>query len=1078
MMKKNRFIGVVMSIVLCIGLIVFPVQAQSTEESSTKQTRNQTEDSAIEIKEKYAKLSQNTHSEAVYNAKKQGYYFIYTVGTVYANSAQYEIVFYDINKDTYTTVYTSEKGIEEAYINDAKAYFVKSDKVSSKDASGNYVYTFNLMLYAFDFDLGTSSQINMEPIISQSNWANLMSALGVDGKGRIYLATHDDLLYLYDKNGKLLSKTTYEGNIYDFFGFDTLSGNFYYKGEHNWRYWGYDHSMASLMAGNVNSANKISITEGNMMTLYQNGWFYHKSPVTMLNGKYLAALSTFNANALVLLDSNAYDYKDVTEETTTISILTSGVSVSMINIANSKAIKLACYTADSEYVDDVDVSSVGPRCALNSAGTSLIVKTDSNILTEYDIKTKKEKIKIQTSHPIYKLDIDQNLCRVLEREGNKFYIETFDLTYPSTFSATAPSSLKVGGSGTIQCSAGKGILLDYTYKSSNPAVVSVDAEGRINAWKAGTAKITITAGQISKKQTITIKVKDSALSKSNKIYAVNGTVGSYSAIMHKNANNYNYGTTKTAYLTALSNGGFERVEYVRGKVLVEKYDSKYKLISKKTVKRELELFGGFYSGKKYNYLVFGQSNPKESDKKEVIRVVKYDKKWKRCGVCSIKGANTYTPFDAGGLDMAETGGRLYIHTCHTMYAGSDGYNHQANCTFVVNESNMKLVDSYSDVMNLSYGYVSHSFAQQIETDGTYIYRADLGDAYPRGIAITATKVGDKINKPTMYATAISIPGNIGSNYTGYTLSDIKLGDNSYIVAGTGIKETDSTANVYVNAGSKAKINQGITWITNYKTSDNVNVKSPKLVKLNGTQFLLMWEEINTKTQAYKTKMVLLDESGNKVSSIYSSKLALSMCDPVVTKSGRVVWYVTNNGSPVFVEINPYKLSKVQSNTKKLTTFKKDKTSLFDNSSKSGYRIGDIVIKNKGIYKVTASSTVTFCGLTSSSVTSLTVPNTIKLGKKTYKVTAIGNKACYKYTNLKKVVIGANVKKIGAYAFSNCKKLKSVVIKTTKLKASAVGSRAFKGIYAKATIKVPKGMKSAYKKILLKKGVTKKMKIQS
>lgn len=115
---------------------------------------------------------------------------------------------------------------------------------------------------------------------------------------------------------------------------------------------------------------------------------------------------------------------------------------------------------------------------------------------------------------------------------------------------------------------------------------------------------------------------------------------------------------------------------------------------------------------------------------------------------------------------------------------------------------MKLADSYYDVMNLSEGYVSHSFAQQIETDGKYIYRADLGDAYPRGIALTATKVGDQVKDLSMYGTVIAIPGDTGYNYTGYTLNDLKLGTNNYILTGTGIKnEKTSVRNIYVNAGS-------------------------------------------------------------------------------------------------------------------------------------------------------------------------------------------------------------------------------------------------------------------------------------
>ena len=51
-------------------------------------------------------------------------------------------------------------------------------------------------------------------------------------------------------------------------------------------------------------------------------------------------------------------------------------------------------------------------------------------------------------------------------------------------------------------------------------------------------------------------------------------------------------------------------------------------------------------------------NKEESDECEVFRFVKYDKNWNRLAQCSVKGANTYIPFDAGGLSMTETDGKL------------------------------------------------------------------------------------------------------------------------------------------------------------------------------------------------------------------------------------------------------------------------------------------------------------------------------------------------------------------------------------------------------------------------------------
>ena len=67
--------------------------------------------------------------------------------------------------------------------------------------------------------------------------------------------------------------------------------------------------------------------------------------------------------------------------------------------------------------------------------------------------------------------------------------------------------------------------------------------------------------------------------------------------------------------------------------------------------------------------------------------------------------------------------------------------------------------------------------------------------------------------------------------------------------------------------------------------------------------------------------------------------------------------------------------------------------------------------------------------------------------------------------------------IGEQAFYGCKKLKYITIKSTKLNTKKVGSKAFTGIKAKATIKVPKKKYNAYKKMLLKKGVSKKAKFR-
>lgn len=99
--------------------------------------------------------------------------------------------------------------------------------------------------------------------------------------------------------------------------------------------------------------------------------------------------------------------------------------------------------------------------------------------------------------------------------------------------------------------------------------------------------------------------------------------------------------------------------------------------------------------------------------------------------------------------------------------------------------------------------------------------------------------------------------------------------------------------------------------------------------------------------------------------------------------------------------------------------------------------------------------------------------TLKLGKN---VKTIGEKAFYQCSQLKKVEIPSKVSVIGIQAFYKCKNLKTITIKTSKLTKKNVGKNAFKGIYAKAIIKVPKKNVSTYKTLLKSKGIGNKSKV--
>ena len=149
-----------------------------------------------------------------------------------------------------------------------------------------------------------------------------------------------------------------------------------------------------------------------------------------------------------------------------------------------------------------------------------------------------------------------------------------------------------------------------------------------------------------------------------------------------------------------------------------------------------------------------------------------------------------------------------------------------------------------------------------------------------------------------------------------------------------------------------------------------------------------------------------------------------------------------------------------------------------NSNKPKLKTGEkITDKSTGaVYKVTGKNTVEYVKATSKKA-SRTIPSTVKLKGIKCQVTSIATKAFKGDPKIKAVVIPATVRKIGKEAFAKCKNLKKITIKTTYLSSKKVGANAFKGIHAKATIKVPKKQKKAYQKLLKARGVGKKVTVK-
>ena len=368
--------------------------------------------------------------------------------------------------------------------------------------------------------------------------------------------------------------------------------------------------------------------------------------------------------------------------------------------------------------------------------------------------------------------------------------------------------------------------------------------------------------------------------------------------------------TVKSYLTVCDNGNYMRVQSgaIKGKLLVEYYSSDFEPLSTKLIDNELPIFGAFYDSGNNYYVLSGQENPKQNDSLEVFRITKYDKNWNKIKSCGLYGANTTVPFDAGSARMTHSGDHLLVRTCHEMYKSSDGNNHQANVTIEVDMPSMTITDSYTGIMNVDYGYVSHSFNQFIKTDGNHIVALDHGDAHPRSAVLvkynsdfTTGKFFPSYFEQVSNIDVVTYPEYTAGhyNYTGAAIGGFDVSSSSYIVAQSTVDldyiNTSETRNVYVSAVSKDLSTNKLNKITSY-AEGTASASAPQLVKINNNSFLLLW------SRDTKVSCVKLNADGTVNGSIHTFEGSLSDCQPVI-KNGRAVWYVYDKNNVTFNSLN-------------------------------------------------------------------------------------------------------------------------------------------------------------------------------
>ena len=357
-----------------------------------------------------------------------------------------------------------------------------------------------------------------------------------------------------------------------------------------------------------------------------------------------------------------------------------------------------------------------------------------------------------------------------------------------------------------------------------------------------------------------------------------------------------YGSVSQSYFYK-ENKRYYMIFHENSKLYIDSYNTSMKKLSSKTIDDELSLFGGFYSGKKYNFVVYGKSY--STDDKETYRIVKYDKNFNKIASLSIDGDKTYTgtSFDACTSSFSERENTLILYTSrHRM----DG--HQSNVTLRINEDDMTIADEYNGAASFPTNHCSHIFRSIVktDTDGSEIY-ANLTDRTPCcGVSIIKLNKDGNMGIPAksnVVYTEIEHP-----EYDPYSIineTDAEVGglvitDTSYIVTGVYYD------NVFV--GAVNKLTGEITNEINYNEySEYGMAQESKLVQIDRNASIVLWQSVVDGIPS--VHYVKVDKNGEikgKMKTAFNA--LLSDCQPIYDE-GTIRWYTIVDGTNTLYTIS-------------------------------------------------------------------------------------------------------------------------------------------------------------------------------
>ena len=266
-------------------------------------------------------------------------------------------------------------------------------------------------------------------------------------------------------------------------------------------------------------------------------------------------------------------------------------------------------------------------------------------------------------------------------------------------------------------------------------------------------------------------------------------------------------------------------------------------------------------------------------------------------------------------------------------------------------------------------------------------------------------------------------------------------------------KTETTIRVTAVAGQEYSIDEGKTW----QTSGSFTGLTA------GTTYRIITRKVRTETQNASEESEALSVTTDKQETAQTSVAATQTADTKTTTAQTADTKTTTTDSTA-----------------------SDTGATSKSTATAAVAVGDTkTVKSGGVtvkYEITgtgskaASRTVEYVSATSAK-TAITVPATIKISGKAYRVTSVATNAFSKCKKAKTIKLGSYVSQIGRKAFGGCSALQKLTVGTKKLTAKGIDSKAFSGVKETVTVKVPSGYVKKYTKLFQKKNLSKKVTIK-